>query len=60
MKKLEIDLNLKKIPETIEYIRKELIKRKVHKKEMARTLLTTEDVLAKMMDNAPEGTKVWV
>ena len=60
MKKLEIDLNMEKIPETIEYIRKELIKRKVHKKEMARTLLTTEDVLAKMMDNAPEGTKVWV
>ncbi|MBQ3648434.1 MAG: hypothetical protein II958_06335, partial [Spirochaetia bacterium] len=60
MKRLEIDLNREKIPETVEYIRKELIKRKVHKKEMARTLLTTEDVLAKMMDNAPEGTKVWV
>ena len=60
MKKLEIDLNMEKIPETIEYIRNELIKRKVHKKELARTLLTAEDVLARMMDNAPDGTKVWV
>ena len=60
MKKLEIDLNMEKIPDTVEYIRAELIKRKVHKKEIARTLLTTEDVLVKMMENAPDGIKVWV
>ncbi len=60
MKKLEIDLNMKKIPETIEYIRAALIKRKVHKKIITRTLLTAEDVLARMMATAPEGTKVWV
>jgi len=60
MKKLEIDLKLEKIPETIEYIRSALVKRKVEKKEIARTLLTAEDVLAKMMESAPEGTQVWV
>ena len=60
MKKLEIDLSVEKIPETIEYIRAELIRRKVEKKEISRTLLTAEDVLVKMADSAPEGTKVWI
>ncbi|MBR4796318.1 MAG: hypothetical protein IK040_01330, partial [Spirochaetia bacterium] len=60
MKKLEIDLNMEKIPETIEYIRAALIKRRVAKKEITRTLLTAEDVLARMMATAPEGTQVWV
>ena len=49
-----------KIPETIEYIRSALIKRNVEKKEISRTLLTAEDVLVKMMDSSPDGTKVWV
>ncbi|MBR5915578.1 MAG: dicarboxylate/amino acid:cation symporter, partial [Spirochaetia bacterium] len=60
MKRLEIDLNMEKIPETIEYIRAALIKRRVAKKEITRTLLTAEDVLAKMMATAPEETQVWV
>ena len=60
MEKIEIDLSLKKIPKTIEYIREALIKRKVEKKEISRTLLTAEDVLVKMMDSSPDGTKVWV
>ena len=60
MEKKEIELSLEKIPETIEYIRAALIKRKVEKKEISRTLLTAEDVLVKMMDSSPDGTKVWV
>ena len=52
MEKKEIELSLEKIPETIEYIRAALIKRKVEKKEISRTLLTAEDVLVKMSKRA--------
>ena len=60
MKKLEIDLNKEKIPETVEYIRSELTAKKVPNKEKLRTMLMAEDVLFKMMENAPEGTRIWV
>ena len=60
MKKFEVDLNVEKIPETIEYIRSELTKKKVPNKEKLRTMLMTEEVLAKLMENAPEGSKIWV
>ena len=61
MRKITLNAHPGEIAKGIEFIRDSLMEKKVSKKEIAGTLLTAEEVLAKLIANSPnEGGTVQV
>ena len=60
METLKISNKVSEIQKGVDYVQNELRKRKVPQKEIVRTLLTTEDVLAKLIETATEDISISV
>ncbi|MBR0100604.1 MAG: cation:dicarboxylase symporter family transporter, partial [Treponema sp.] len=58
MRQMQIPANINELPDALEFIRTNLSAKKVPKKEIARTLLATEDVLVKMIETAKSNISI--
>ncbi|MBR0030733.1 MAG: dicarboxylate/amino acid:cation symporter [Treponema sp.] len=58
MRQMQIPANINELPGALEFIRTNLSAKKVPKKEIARTLLATEDVLVKMIETAKSNISI--
>ncbi|MBR0032253.1 MAG: dicarboxylate/amino acid:cation symporter [Treponema sp.] len=60
MKTFKIENNINEVPKAVDFLRSELAKKKIPKKNILRTLLTAEDVITKMVENSTEKIKISV
>ena len=55
---LNLSCSSEKIPEAMDFLRESLKKKKLASKEITKTLLTSEEVLSKLVSNAPDSGEV--
>ncbi|MBQ7159709.1 MAG: dicarboxylate/amino acid:cation symporter [Treponema sp.] len=60
MKTVKIDNTMNDLPKAVDFVRNELLRRKVSKKESARIVLMTEEVIRKMIETATDGITIKV
>ncbi len=60
MKTIKIDNTMYDIPKAVDFVRNELAKRKVSKKESARIILMAEEVIGKMVETAMDKITITV